>query len=81
MFPDSPDGARHKHGALERRKYGLLVLEEREGDPAAAEPQERGDGQKATMGTGGMAVKETDTGDRNGQRTLLACSQTEYANE
>ena len=54
MFPDGPDSARHKHGALERRKYGLLVMEERAGDPAAAEIQVSRDGHKATMGTGGQ---------------------------
>ena len=38
------NNARPKHGALALREYGLLTPEEPEGDPAAAEPQKRGDG-------------------------------------
>ena len=50
--PDGANSARPKHGMLACHKYGLLVPEEPAGDPAAAEPQERGDGHDATMGTG-----------------------------
>ena len=79
--PDSANGASPKHGMLVRRKYRLLTLEEPAGDPAAAELQEFWDGHEATMGTGGPYVRVTETGYRNGQRTLQACNHQEDADE
>ena len=66
-------GANPEHGALARREYSLLAPEDPAGDTAAAEPQECGDGHDFTMGTGGPDMRETETGDRNGQLALLAC--------
>ena len=45
---------RHPNGARPQRtsEYGLLAPAEPAGDPDAAETQVRGDGHKATMGTG-----------------------------
>ena len=59
---NSADGARTEHVALVRRKYGLLVLEEPSGDPAAAGPQGSRNDPKDTMGTGGTNRRETGTG-------------------
>ena len=76
-----PYGARAKHGALARRKYGLLAPAETAGDPAASETQVSGDGHKATMGTDDENQRERETGDRTGQRTLLARGMPEDSKE
>ena len=68
--PDSAGGARPEC-AIE---YGLMALGELAGDPAAAETQVRGDSHVVPMGTGDQDERETETGDRTGQRALLACS-------
>ena len=60
--PDGADGTRTKCAS----KYVLLAPMEPAGDPAAAELQEHRDFHEATMKTGGMEVRETDTGHRNG---------------
>ena len=62
---------------LARHEYGLLAPEVPVGDPAAVYPKECGDGHEATMKTGGPDVRETETGDRNGQHTLLTCGHPE----
>ena len=77
--PNRTKGARPEHGALSRRKYGLLAPYDPEDNPASAEPQELEDGQEAAMSTGVPDVRET--GDRNGQRTLLASSHPEDTGE
>ena len=74
-----PNGARPEHGVLVRREYSLLAPEEPASNPDAVEPQDRRDGPKATMGTGGPDDRATDTGDQNRQRALLTCSQPEDA--
>ena len=51
------------------------------GNPAATELQERRDAHKATIGRGGPDMRDTETGDRNGQRALLECGQPENAND
>ena len=42
-YPDIANSARPKHGALARRKYGLLASEEPAGDPSVVKPQGNGD--------------------------------------
>ena len=75
--PDGANSARTEHGALARREYGLLVLEEPADDPAALEPRDRRDDPEATMGTGGPYKKAKEMGYQNGQRALLACGHLE----
>ena len=69
------DGDSPKHSALARLKYGLLAPED------AAEPQERGYGHEATMGTGGPNMRDTETGNQNRQHALLAWGQPKDADE
>ena len=75
--PDGADGASPEHGALARREYGLLVLEEPAGNPAAAELQGSGDSPENISETGCTDRRETGTGERNRQHALLACGQME----
>ena len=75
--PDSADGDRTKHGALARRKYGLLAPEQPTGDPAAAEPQGSGYIPKDNMRTGGGNGREAGTEKRNRQRAFLTRGQSE----
>ena len=42
-YSDGTSGVRPEHGALARRKYGLLAPEEPAGDPAATGPQGSGE--------------------------------------
>ena len=65
--PNGSDGA--------RPKYVLLAPDEPAGDPASTELQEHGDGHEANMEKQGQDVRETEKGNRNGQRALLACGQ------
>ena len=78
--PDGSNSARPEHVALACCKYGLLAPDEPEGDPAAAEPRDRGDGPDATIGTGGLDEREMETGYHNRQRAILACSHPKDAN-
>ena len=71
--PYSANGARPEHG--------LLAPEEPAGDPDAAELQECREVHEATMGAGGPEVRETETGDRKGKCTLLACSHKKDGDE
>ena len=79
--PDGTNGARPEHGALARREFGLLALEEPAGESAVAEPQGSGDSPKDTTGTGDTDGRETGTRERNGQHTLLARGQIEGGEE
>ena len=51
--PGGADGTRPERAS----EYGLLAPVNPAGDPAAAELQERGDGHKATMRTGGLDTR------------------------
>ena len=73
---DGADGARPKHGAIVRHKYGLLFTEESVGDPAAAGAQGSGDGPEESKVTGGIDGTDTGTGERNRQCTPLVHGQT-----
>ena len=75
--PGGANGARPEHGALARRKYGLLSLEDPAGDPAAVGPQDSRNIPEETLETGSTYGRETGTGGRNGETALLACSQPE----
>ena len=57
------DGARPKHGALARRKYGLLAPMGQAVDPVAAGNQVSGDGHEATRGTAKRAQRDTEAGE------------------
>ena len=58
---DNSNGARPKHGALARRKYGLLAPEDPAGDPAAAGTQGSRDIPKDITKTGGTNRRDTGT--------------------
>ena len=75
--PNGADGARPEHGTLARHKYGLLVEEEPEGDPAATEPQGSGEIPEETLKTGFADERTVGMAERNEQRALLACGQPE----
>ena len=78
---DGADGARPEHGVLVRCEYNLLAPKDPAGNPATAEPQGRGDSPKYTKETGQTYGRDMGTGEQNGQRTLLACIQTEDKDE
>ena len=75
--PNGADGARPKHGAIARRKYGLLAPAEPASDPAAAETKVSGDIHNATIEMEDQDRRETETGDGIRQRALLARSTPE----
>ena len=62
-------------------EYSLLELADPLGDPAAAEIQERRDIHKATIMTRDQDEREMETGDRTGQRALLARGMREDADK
>ena len=75
--PDGTNGARPEHGALARREFGLLALEEPAGESAVVEPQGSGDSPKDTTGTGDTDGREKGTGKRNRKCVILAHGHTE----
>ena len=75
--PDGANGTRPKRAS----EYSLLAPGEPEGNPAAAEIQECGEGHKAIMRIGDQDARETETGDRNDQHALLAYSLPEDADK
>ena len=58
------DGARTEHGALARRKYGLLVPAGTAVDPADAGYQESGEGYGAIGGAAKQARRDTGVGNK-----------------
>ena len=55
-----------------RCKYGILAPEEPAGNPDTTETQEIGAGHWATRGAEAQRWTETETGNKTGQRALLA---------
>ena len=75
--PGSANGAKPDHSALACHKYGLLALKEPTGNPDTVGPQGSKDSPNDTMGRRDTDGRETGAGIRNGQRAILARSQTE----
>ena len=65
------NGFRPEHGALARRKYGLLVPTGTAVDPANTGYKGSGDGHEATRRTFDQAQRETEEGGRTRQRGML----------
>ena len=80
---DSADGASPKNGIKLRPKYSILATEEPAGDPDTAGPRVRGAGHGATRGAAyqGRKETETETGNKNGKRALLARGMQEDEDE
>ena len=62
--------ARLEHGALARRKYGLLALTGQAVDTAAARTQVSRDGHEANRGMAYRARRETEAGEGTQQRAF-----------
>ena len=75
------NGARPKNSMQSRRKYGILAPEEPVGDLATAGPWVRGSGHRATKGAAEQGRMDTETGDKTGQRALLARDMQEGGDE
>ena len=61
--PDGANVTRPKHGTLACRENDLMSPEEPAGDPSATKPWDHRYNPEATMGTGGLDERATETRD------------------